>query len=89
MSILKVSIRQLKAARALLGWSQDELAVAADVSKPTIKRLEAHDGALGGRTETRQKIREALEFAGIEFIEENGGGPGVRLKKGPGSGRRK
>ena len=80
-SILKVSIRQVKAARSLLAWSQEELAAAAYVSTPTIKRLEAQDGPLGGRDETGAKIRSALESAGVEFIEENGGGPGVRLKK--------
>jgi transcriptional regulator with XRE-family HTH domain len=80
-SILKVSIRQVKAARALLAWSQEELAVAANVSIPTIKRLEAQDGPLGGRNETGEKIRLSLEGAGVEFIDENGGGPGVRLRK--------
>ncbi len=80
-SILKVSIRQVKAARSLLAWSQEQLAAAADVSIPTVKRLEAQDGPLGGRDETGAKIRSALEFAGIEFIDENGGGPGVRLHK--------
>jgi transcriptional regulator with XRE-family HTH domain len=81
MSILKVSIRQIKAARALLGWSQEEMAAVANVSIPTIKRLEAVDGPMGGRSETGDKIRKALQSAGIEFIEENGGGPGVRLRK--------
>ena len=81
MSILKVSIRQLKAARTLIGWSQEELASAADISLPTIKRLEAAEGWLGGRQTTGHKIRAALEKAGIEFIDENGGGPGVRLRK--------
>lgn len=80
-SILKVSIRQIKAARALLAWSQEQLAAAADVSIPTIKRLEAQDGPLGGRSETGTKIRSAFESAGVEFIEEDGGGPGVRLRK--------
>jgi DNA-binding XRE family transcriptional regulator len=80
-SILKVSIRQLKAARALLAWSQQRLAAAADVSIPTIKRLESQDGPLGGWNATGTKIRTALESAGIEFIDENGGGPGVRLRK--------
>jgi len=80
-SILKVSIRQIKAARALLAWSQEGLAAAADVSLPTIKRLEATDGPLGGRSQTANKIRLALQSAGIEFINENGGGPGVRLNK--------
>ncbi len=80
-SILKVSTRQIKAARALLAWSQEQLATAAAVSIPTIKRLEAHDGPLGGRSETEAKIRAALEGAGVQFIDENGGGPGVRLRK--------
>jgi transcriptional regulator with XRE-family HTH domain len=81
LSIPIVSIRQVKAARALLGWSQEELAAAAEVSIPTVKRLEAADGPLGGRAETVSKIRTALELAGVEFINENGGGPGVRLRK--------
>ena len=82
MSILKVSIRQVKAARSLLAWSQETLAEKSGISLPTIKRLEAEDGELGGRAETGIAIRRALEKAGIQFIEENGGGPGVRLKKG-------
>jgi predicted transcriptional regulator len=81
MSIPKVSIRQIKAARALLAWSQEKLALSSNVSIPTIKRLEAQDGLLGGRTDTGRKIVLALEKAGIEFIYENGGGAGVRLRK--------
>jgi transcriptional regulator with XRE-family HTH domain len=81
MSILKVSTRQIKAARALLGWSQQQLAIAAEVSIPTVKRLEAADGPLGGRPDTSAKLQVALELAGIQFIEENGGGAGVRLRK--------
>jgi len=81
MSILKVSIRQLKAARMLVGWSQEELASAAGISLPTIKRLEAAEGLLGGRKTTAEKIRNALQKAGIEFIDANGGGPGVRLRR--------
>jgi transcriptional regulator with XRE-family HTH domain len=80
-SIPKVSVRQIKAARALLAWSQDQLAAAANVSIPTIKRLEANDGLLGGRADTGAKIEEALRKAGVEFIDENGGGLGVRLRK--------
>lgn len=76
-----VSIRQVKAARALLGWSQDDLADRSAVSKPTIARLETMDGELGGYVDTRSKIIGTLEKAGVEFIEENGGGAGVRLRK--------
>jgi predicted transcriptional regulator len=79
MSTRKVSIGQIKAGRALLEWSQDQLAAASGVSQPTIKRLEAEGGNLGGRINTREKICGALERAGIEFT--NGDAPGVRLRK--------
>ena len=75
-----VTIRQVKAARALVGWSQSDLARHSGISEPTIARLESADGALGGRGETVKKILAALEANGIEFIEANGGGPGVRLR---------
>jgi predicted transcriptional regulator len=76
-----VTTRQIKAARALLGWSQSDLARHSGVSEPTIARLEAADGNLGGRETTGQRIRDAIEAAGIQFFEENGGGEGVRLRK--------
>jgi len=82
LSIRKVSIRQVKAARALLAWSQTDLANASGVSEPTIKRLESQDGELGGRADTVAKIVVALESAGAIFVDENGEGPGVRLRKG-------
>ncbi|WP_348272696.1 helix-turn-helix domain-containing protein [Pannonibacter tanglangensis] len=72
----------MKAARALLGWSQSDLALRSGVSEPTIKRLEASDGPLGGRSDTVEKVVSALEQAGIIFVSENGEGPGVRLRKG-------
>lgn len=81
MSIEILSVRQVKAARALLAWSQDDLARAAGISYPTIARLESVDGPLGGRADTGAAIRAALEAAGIEFIPENGGGAGVRKRK--------
>jgi predicted transcriptional regulator len=81
VSIPKVSIRQIKAARALLNWSQDDLAMHSQVSLPTIKRLEASDGDVGGRPETQEAIVAALQKGGIEFIPENGGGAGIRLTK--------
>ena len=80
----KVSVRQVKAARALLGWSQGDLAHASGISETTIKRLEAIEGTLGGRSETVEKVRDALQRAGVAFFFENEashqGGPGVRLK---------
>ncbi len=83
MSTLKVSIRQIKAARALIGWSQADLAEASGVSEPTLKRLESAYGDLGGRADTGAKIIAALEAAGVEFIPPNGSGAGVRLKEPP------
>jgi predicted transcriptional regulator len=81
MSIRKVSIRQIKAARALLGWSQEDLAQHSGVSGPTVKRLEAAEGDIGGRAKTGDALVAALEEAGVQFIAENGGGAGVRLTK--------
>ena len=76
-----VTVRQIKAARALLGWSQADLAHRSGVSEPTVARLESADGDLGGREETGRKIASTIEAAGVDFIEENGGGAGVRLRK--------
>jgi transcriptional regulator with XRE-family HTH domain len=76
-----ITTRQVKAARALLGWSQADLARRSGISEPTIARLESAEGELGGREGTGEKIRKAIQSAGIDFIDENGGGPGVRLRK--------
>jgi transcriptional regulator with XRE-family HTH domain len=75
-----VLIEQLRAARGLLGWSQSDLADRAGLSLPTVKRVES---GIGPRVsdEARAKLRIALESGGVEFIDENGGGPGVRLRK--------
>jgi hypothetical protein len=62
------------------------LAQNSGISAPTVKRLEAVDGDIGGRPETGEALVTALEKAGVEFIAENGGGAGVRMKK---RGRRK
>jgi transcriptional regulator with XRE-family HTH domain len=67
--------------RGRLSWCQSDVAGHSGISKPTIARLESTDGELGGRGETVRKIRAALEASGIEFIEENGTGEGVRFRK--------
>ena len=71
----------IRAARALLRWEQRNLAEASSISLPTIKRLESKPGMLEAHSRTVAALARALENAGIEFIEENGGGPGVRLRK--------
>jgi transcriptional regulator with XRE-family HTH domain len=71
----------IRAARALLRWEQKTLAEASSVSLPTVKRLEGKPGLLGAHQPTENALRRALEAAGVEFIPENGGGAGVRLRK--------
>ncbi len=79
----RVTTGQIKAARALLGWSQSRLAAASGVSTPTVKRIESKGGELGGRADTAARVVVALEKAGAEFIAEDaGGGAGVRLRQG-------
>lgn len=76
-----ISISQIRAARGLLGWSQTRLAEAASLSLVTIKRYETAS-TLKVSDEAISAIQAALEAAGVEFIPENGGGAGVRLRKG-------
>ena len=71
---------QARAARAILGWTQDQLTAAAGIPKRTLARFELDEGSPQRRTV--DAIRRALESAGVEFIPENGGGVGVRLRKG-------
>jgi hypothetical protein len=71
----------VRAARALLRWEQRDLEAASSVSLPTIKRLESKPGIMIAHTSTLMALKKAFEVAGVEFIDENGGGPGVRLKK--------
>ena len=78
----------IRAARALLGWSQTEVAKAARLSIPTIKRAEA-DGGIRVSQDAAAAIADALKKAGVEFIAENGGGAGVRLRKPQGPARSK
>jgi transcriptional regulator with XRE-family HTH domain len=77
---LTISAEQLRAARALLGWSQTQLAEKAGLSLPTVKRVEIERGPRVSDA-ARLALRVALESGGVEFISENGGGPGVRLRK--------
>jgi transcriptional regulator with XRE-family HTH domain len=69
---------QVKMARAAVGWGVRELAKKAGVTANTVTRIE--NGA-DAKQSTMDRLQQALEAAGIEFIDENGGGPGVRLRK--------
>jgi transcriptional regulator with XRE-family HTH domain len=78
---------QLRAARALLGVDQRTLADRANLSLPTIQRMEASDGVIRGNVDSLTKLLAALDAAGIELIGEGAaslsGGRGVRLKASP------
>ena len=71
----------IRAGRMLLRWDQKTLAEEAGVSHVTVRRLEARPGPLVADRSTIAKLRSALESAGIVFVEENGEGQGVKLKK--------
>lgn len=81
-----ITSQQMRAARALLGIDQKQLAALAGVSLPTIQRMETSGGQVRGVVETLVKVVSALERAGIELIGENapshGSGRGVRLREG-------
>lgn len=77
---MAITAGQLRAARGLIGWSQHDLADKAEVGRATIADFES-----GKRTPyatTLMRLQETLTAAGVEFIAENGGGAGVRLRKG-------
>ena len=80
-----ITAAQLKAARALLGMDQRTLAEAADLSLPTIQRMEASDGNIRGNVDSLVKLIAALDAAGVQLIGEGAvserGGRGVRLKR--------
>ena len=72
---------QLRAGRALVRWSAEDLSRSSSVSLRTIRRAELAEQAVTMTKANNFAIRRALEAAGVEFIDENGGGPGVRLRK--------
>jgi transcriptional regulator with XRE-family HTH domain len=79
-----ITSAQMRAARALLGIDQRQLAELSGVSLPTIQRMEASEGNVRGVIDTLTKVVQAFDDAGVELIGDNapspGGGRGVRLK---------
>ena len=74
-----ITSAQCRAARGLIAWSQQDLATNASIGVVTVHQLEA--GTSQPRRATMDVIKRAFEAAGVEFIDENGGGAGVRLRK--------
>ena len=75
-----ITAQQIRGARGMLRWSAGKLSEMSGISVPTIQRMESAAGVPKGTVTSLQAIIQAFEVAGIEFIEPNGGGPGVRLK---------
>jgi transcriptional regulator with XRE-family HTH domain len=76
---MHITSEQLRAARALLRWEQKQLAEAAGVPLPTLKRIEAKPGPVSAHAKTLAALQSAAERAGIVFF--NGGEPGVKFRK--------
>jgi transcriptional regulator with XRE-family HTH domain len=77
-----LQVAQLRAARALLGWRQEDVARAAKIRVATIRRIESQEGTLTGYVSTLLKIQAAFEQAGIQFIDDDEmGGFGLRMAK--------
>jgi transcriptional regulator with XRE-family HTH domain len=72
---------QIRAARALLRWSAEDLARASALGITTIRRAELTENETSLTAANDLAVRRTLEAAGVEFIDENGGGPGVRLRQ--------
>ena len=72
---------QIRAARSLIRWTAEDLAAASALSVATIRRAELKENQTALTSANDLAIRRALESAGVEFIDENGGGPGIRLRK--------
>jgi transcriptional regulator with XRE-family HTH domain len=81
MNPKQLTSAQIRAARSLIRWSAEDLARQTSLSVATIRRAELTEDETSMTTVNDLAVRRALEAAGVEFIEENGGGPGVRLRK--------
>jgi hypothetical protein len=80
---------QIRAARALVRWRAQDLARESSIGVATIRRAELSDSETSMTAANDLAVRRTLEMAGVEFIDENGGGPGVRLRKLPQGRQRK
>ena len=81
MAIKPLTSAQIRAARALIRWSAEDLARATELSVTTIRRAELTEEETSMTAANNLAVRRALEAAGVEFIDENGGGPGVRMRR--------
>jgi predicted transcriptional regulator len=78
LTLIVITGRHIRAARALLGWAQNELSKRSKVALGTVRRMEGFDGAVSARTESLNRVVATLEKSGVEFLDS--GSPGVRLR---------
>ncbi len=81
MKLRPLTSAQIRAARSLVRWRAEDLSRHSAVGVATIRRAELAEEETSMTMANDLAVRRALESAGVEFIDENGGGPGVRLKK--------
>ena len=89
MKLQPLTSGQIRAARALLRWRAEDLARESSVGVATIRRAELAEDETSMTAANDLMIRRTLEAAGIDFIDEDGGGPGVRLRKSRRQAKRK
>lgn len=77
-ALISLTGRHIRAARALIGWTQIELSRRSRVALGTVKRMEGFDGPVAARTDTLGKVAAVLQKAGVEFLNDDQ--PGVRIK---------
>lgn len=78
--VIRLTPRLCRAARALVGWQQTDLAENSGVPRPTVSAFEVKDESAKLSTMNNKALVEAFERAGVEFIPENGGGAGMRMR---------
>jgi hypothetical protein len=78
LTLIVITGRHIRAARALLGWAQYELSKRSKVALGTVRRMEGFDGPVSARTESLNSVVATLERVGVEFLNDDG--PGVRLR---------
>jgi hypothetical protein len=81
MNLPPLTSAQIRAARSLIRWSAEDLAARSSLSVATIRRAELTDAETSMTAANDLAVRRTLEAAGVEFIDENGGGAGVRLRE--------
>ena len=85
MNFRPLTSAQIRAARSLIRWSAEDLARESSIGVATIRRAELAEDETSMTAANDLAVRRALETAGVEFIDQNGGGAGVRMRKGSGA----